>query len=438
MSEDKKSEEPKWFPVPPAVLSKMRSVNAGDLVELLGHKFGEWGGNKSSTNLGKRSRNPKALISTSKPDPSRPTFSVDISRTRKGVISSAEFSPDPGTDRKKAVSDFEVFVDESIKTLQETPTPHVATRIVFSYKPVSGEFCLPPIFALRQPPASAPLPGASFGDYPAMLTFSYDSISNQWIKMRREQQALDDLLLTLNVFIRTGLWCMKKSDHKWVFDGKSGPPESRYLQEGYHTAFKAEDYKLEPSGLTAIPLVSDSDYYSAFGISILDGFQLPKTLSERVRGTLALDQESREAFLAAARHFAISKNCRGISESYWNIGLVSAIEVLAATWSSHWSDTDKCDECDQMIFSIFKRFRAFLRTYGDSSKSANKLYRAYYGARSKILHAGEFLMSERAGAWHEDSGEELGRLIGLENTVRVSIINWLQDPFKNPGASSGL
>lgn len=101
-------------------------------------------------------------------------------------------------------------------------------------------------------------------------------------------------------------------------------------------------------------------------------------------------------------------------------------------WSAHWAGGDACEACDQPIYSVARRFKAFLATYANAGKSAQKLYRTYYTIRSNILHAGEFLKTEALGLWHEDALEELDTLSSLSDAVRIAMINWLRDPLCSP------
>ncbi len=302
------SHEEEWRPVPAEILNLIRGQEVADLIALMGDEYRSWGSSRSEeefhTQFGRRGRDAPLAVSSNTQEIGCPKHSLELFRTRKGVIASAEISPDQGVSYEEACRELESLVRRCVAVLREPQREQTATKIVFSHIRASGEFCFPSHFCIREAPQAAPLPKTIFGNYPVMVTFSFQSPSNEWLRQRREQQALEDLVLILNVLLRPGLWLPRRqSGHHWVLDREGDKPQTKYLQSGYHVPFDAREYPIGRTNLPEIPTRPDEKYYGVLGLSPLDGLVVPQGLAELYQTYLDLDAESRDAFLAAARHF---------------------------------------------------------------------------------------------------------------------------------------
>jgi hypothetical protein len=88
---------------------------------------------------------------------------------------------------------------------------------------------------------------------------------------------------------------------------------------------------------------------------------------------------------------------------------------------------EKCNVCGQLMYSISKKFREFLLLYVGDSPNNKKKFNAYYSLRSKIVHTGRQLGTEKlfADVTEDERNEEFLKRIEILQIGKMAIVNWL-------------
>lgn len=88
---------------------------------------------------------------------------------------------------------------------------------------------------------------------------------------------------------------------------------------------------------------------------------------------------------------------------------------------------DKCDTCGQLRFSVSKKFREYFLKYIGDSQSNKKKFNGYYSIRSKIVHTGQQLKTEKLFAHvpEDEQQNEVVTRLGILQLSKLAIANWL-------------
>lgn len=109
--------------------------------------------------------------------------------------------------------------------------------------------------------------------------------------------------------------------------------------------------------------------------------------------------------------------------------LLSAFSALETMVNLEFKDIEpaRCKECGQLQYSVSKKFRDFLLKYIGNNEHNKRKFNNYYTLRSKIVHTGEQLKSEKLFADIPDDIRDKEFLTSLEiiQLGKLAIINWL-------------
>lgn len=152
---------------------------------------------------------------------------------------------------------------------------------------------------------------------------------------------------------------------------------------------------------------------------------MPTIASHLLDKISLLNATDLERFNRSAVWFNMSHDVYSRSSSSSFNALATSIECLLP------ENTSTCTCCGQPVYQITKKFLDFLKTYAQPNPELQmeieQLYKKYYPLRSNLTH-GSALLDADLRPWafmSEKSQEEYLIRLALHNTVRIAIINWL-------------
>jgi hypothetical protein len=91
------------------------------------------------------------------------------------------------------------------------------------------------------------------------------------------------------------------------------------------------------------------------------------------------------------------------------------------------SVAEKCEACGQLKYSVAKKFKDYLLKYIGTSEENKRKFNTYYSLRSKIVHTGRQVKSEKLFSEVSKSDRDADHLTQIEilQISKLSIINWL-------------
>lgn len=90
-------------------------------------------------------------------------------------------------------------------------------------------------------------------------------------------------------------------------------------------------------------------------------------------------------------------------------------------------DNERCPTCGQLRYSVAKKFRDYLLKYIGNTENNKKKFNLYYSLRSKMVHTGQQLQTDKsfANVPKKEHGEEILHRTEVLQISRLAIINWL-------------
>jgi hypothetical protein len=270
------------------------------------------------------------------------------------------------------------------------------------------------------------LPDTHPQQFPFVLQYRYTSCDDFSINHRRKMAAFTRYTRYLNI-IANGLVepPPRYIEQLWVYadDTKS----SVWKQAGYIPTVDLSDLEtFTPFADTQrIDICEPNDYYSRSGFGFGEGLSLPTIGSHLLDKIQSLSATDLEKFNRSAVWFKMSHDVYSRSSSSSFNALATSIECLLP------ENTSTCECCGQPIYQITKKFLDFLKQHAqppsELQAEIEKLYKKYYPLRSSLTH-GSVLLDADLRPWafmSEKSQEEYIIRLALHNTVRIAIINWL-------------
>jgi hypothetical protein len=132
---------------------------------------------------------------------------------------------------------------------------------------------------------------------------------------------------------------------------------------------------------------------------------------------------------------SFSNSAMELRNSKKTLSLISAFTSIETLVNMEFENTqvDKCKDCGQLKYKISEKYRQFLFKYIGKSNTNKKKFNSYYSLRSKIVHTGQKLKTEKLFSYvsEEKSAEEFLNQIEIIQLAKLSIINWLIQNKKN-------
>ena len=323
-----------------------------------------------------------------------------------------------------AEADFNAIQERVQQKLIDNQVEKIGQSVAFSFPSIKGYFRYDNLFqinpSLELQPDTHPL------QFPFLLQYSYKSCDDFAINGRRKQAALTRYTRYLNI-IANGVVepPPRYIEQLWVYadDLKS----SVWKQAGYIPTDDLSD--LEAFTLFGdtqrIDICEPNDYYRRSGFGFGEGLSLPTITSRLLDKISSLNAVDREKFNRSAVWFKMSHDVYSTSSSSSFDALATSIECLLP------ENKSKCECCGQLVYAITRRFMDFLKEYAQPTPELQteieKLYKKYYPMRSSLTH-GSALLDADLRPWafmSEKSNEESMIRRALHDTVRIAIINWL-------------
>jgi hypothetical protein len=293
-------------------------------------------------------------------------------------------------------------------------------------------------------PDDAPRPAFDCADHPFLVEYMFQNVDAEELRAVRTQglsEASDippneihefdfarakqkEILALLSVFSRH-LITREGTGHKWVLD-KDTRETGRVAQTGYFwKGLGLYGDQLSTLEVPEILLVESDVYFNSFAATG-DSLTLPDSLSALLSTYFDLEDDEREAFLAACVLFASSLEAWSISHSLTYVGLVSCIEALI-DFEHRGTKREHCEGCGQPLYKVRQKFLDFANNYGSPDQEFRKIADRLYSRRSAIGHKGSLLAQDIAGRVTTPAyeGESFMELLYLAKMARLCLVNWL-------------
>lgn len=262
-----------------------------------------------------------------------------------------------------------------------------------------------------------------------------DSYAETGAIINKEEKILSLLsLISNNLFFRyndfTGIWGMPilKDDpgeeanswsSKWCWPHFFFPEMPRQMQITSFSEIQIPTINFRPHTLyyTKDP---NLDFHSDREI------EFPSTATEILDAYYCLEDSSQKIVDSAIAHSISSMEFRLLKKTLSLLCSFSAVETMVNLEFQD-SHIEKCDYCGQLKYSIAKKFRDFLLKYVATSNESKKKFNSYYLLRSKIVHTGRRLKSEKlySGVSMTEQDADLLTLVEVLQISKFSILNWL-------------
>lgn len=259
------------------------------------------------------------------------------------------------------------------------------------------------------------------------------------VKTSREHDKILTLLsgITNNLFFRyedmTGNWGVPLIDD----DAKAKRTQgySSWCMKLYYWKEMPEQLNIseftDPNelGFDPIPQIEHKAYYTYDPNLDFDRQKtlvLPSTLDELLDAYYSLKDDFKFYIDTALSY---NKSAIELWSFRKTLSLLSSFTAMETMVNLHYKDTkpEKCDSCGQVRYSVARKFREFLMSVIGESTSNKKKFNSYYSLRSKIVHTGKQLDTEKlfAEVSDEDRNEEFIKRIEILQIGKMAVVNWL-------------
>jgi hypothetical protein len=153
---------------------------------------------------------------------------------------------------------------------------------------------------------------------------------------------------------------------------------------------------------------------------------LPNTVFDILNSYYSLNGEKRTYVDTAMNHLYTSMELHSKRKTTAMISAFTAIETMM-NYEYRDVKPEHCDSCGQLKYKVSERFRNFLLKYIGTSDANKKTFNQLYSLRSKVIHTGEQLETERR--WtdipQDKKDEEFITLLKVLVLGKLAVINWI-------------
>lgn len=152
----------------------------------------------------------------------------------------------------------------------------------------------------------------------------------------------------------------------------------------------------------------------------------PETIYMDLDSYFAQNKDTREVLDAAIAYSVAAAELRYARRTMSVMAAFTAVETMV-NFEYRDFEAPKCDACGQLQFKVMKKYRDYLLKYLGDTPHNKKKFNAFYGLRSRIVHAGERLKSERLFAEIPDDvrDEEFVTQLEIIMLSKFAIVQWL-------------
>ncbi len=249
----------------------------------------------------------------------------------------------------------------------------------------------------------------------------------------------EDLILNLlslisnHLFFRyedqTGAWGFPIDDNQGEMINSLS---SKWCLPMYHWPELPKQLKISSfsdPGLQTVSFVSRDNYYMNdpnFDYYPDRNITFP-ILTEKILDSYFTQPESIKEVIDSA--ISYSKASMELRQSKKSLSILSSFTALETMINLEYKEykVEKCYDCGQSKFQVVKKYRDFLFKYLGESENNKRKFNSYYTLRSKIVHAGHRLKSERlySNTSKEVRHTELVSHIEILQLSKMAIAQWL-------------
>lgn len=191
--------------------------------------------------------------------------------------------------------------------------------------------------------------------------------------------------------------------------------------------FKIENFT--ELNLKDVNRVSHKSYYTYDPNLDFDSkreIEFPETMEYILDSYFQLDSERMQTIDAAISYSVAAMELKDSKKTLSLLSSFSSLETMVNLEFRN-ENVERCDECGQLKYSIARKFRDFLLIYIGDSKANRKKFNAYYSFRSKIVHTGAQLKTEKlfSEVPEEEADSEYLTRLEILQLGKLAIINWL-------------
>jgi len=273
----------------------------------------------------------------------------------------------------------------------------------------------------------------------SVIISDYDNLnelfSSTAISLNVQDRILDFLTaVTNNAFFRytssEGNWGMPMT--KDIPDSEMNSWSSKWCMKLFHFPELPEQLKI--NGLTEtrfdpIIKIRHKEFYTNDPNLDSDSkkqINLPDTIDYLLDSYFALSEEDK-SIINSSISFTVSAielfNLRK------TLSLLASFTSMETMVNLEYKEipVETCDRCGQQRYSIAKKFKGFLLKYIGDTEANKKKFNDYYSLRSKVIHTGRQLKSEKlfADIPEEEGQKDYLTRIEILQIGKLAITNWL-------------
>ena len=153
---------------------------------------------------------------------------------------------------------------------------------------------------------------------------------------------------------------------------------------------------------------------------------LPETIDYLFDSYFNLPKDELEVIDVAIRHNHSAVNLHSDNKTLSLLASFTALEALVNMENKD-VKIEQCECCKQPKYGISKKFREFLLKYIGDSDDNRKKFNSYYTLRSKIVHAGRMLQTEKLYSNVSDAvfETEAKERVEILQIGKIALANWL-------------
>ncbi|RPH29905.1 MAG: hypothetical protein EHM93_16645 [Bacteroidales bacterium] len=178
-----------------------------------------------------------------------------------------------------------------------------------------------------------------------------------------------------------------------------------------------------------VKYVKHFDYYSNnpnFDYKVIDEITFPNTITSVLNSYYSKTPEIQSIIDTAISFSYTAMELRPIKKT---VSLLSSFTSLETMVNLEFRDfkTKNCEKCGQPQYKIAEKFRDFLFKYIGKGEENRNIFNSYYSIRSKIVHTGQRLKTEKlfSNIPKKEKDKEFLNHIEILQLGKLSIIHWL-------------
>ena len=213
----------------------------------------------------------------------------------------------------------------------------------------------------------------------------------------------------------------------------------------FYTPTLAEQLKItafSPQRYEDVTFVRHFPYYQHDPNLDLDSkreITFPETIYMDLDSYFAQDTATREVIDTAISYSVSAIEFRSSKK---NMSVVAAFTAVETMVNFEFRDVEpqQCGTCGQLQYKVMKKYRDYLLKYLGDSPHNKKKFNSYYSFRSRIVHTGERLQTEKLFADVPDEARDTEFITQLEILIlsKFAIVQWLLKNRKAVAEAHGI